>query len=103
MDADALRVDFDVYATQKAALLRHIDACRTQHENACQSLDRLVRDHMTALPSIHQPLLEIVSLMRERHNETHQFLVDVWLREVDAFVGASDEVHTEAVARLSEE
>jgi len=48
-------------------------------------------------------LLEIVSLMRERHNETHQFLVDVWLREVDAFVGASDEVHTEAVARLSEE
>jgi len=74
-----LFVDFEAYAVYRSQLEHHITDSQTRHDHACQTFEHHIGGHLAQLPTIRGPMLELVSLLRQRHEQTRQFLTDTWL------------------------
>ncbi|HKD75194.1 MAG TPA: hypothetical protein VKB76_06850 [Ktedonobacterales bacterium] len=89
-----LFVDFTVYNSQRSQLEQHISDSQTENANACHALEQHIDQHLSHLPTVREPLLELVGLMRQRHEQTRQFLTDTWLPMLTDIVKDAGEIKT---------
>jgi hypothetical protein len=61
-----LFVDFTTYTTQRSQLEQHIADSQMEHASACHALEQHIQEHLCHLPTVREPLLELVGLMRQR-------------------------------------
>lgn len=83
---DFVNIDFDAVARHVDELQRHIDASTTSHEAHCRFIEQRIGDHLARVPSVQQPLLDLVALMRHRHTQSADTLRERWLPTLTDFV-----------------